>query len=106
MEAMLPDNTTKCCPHMAHLREIGFSGLKDIMRVAEALKTDTDTFPDDLKPYGEAMTKIFMEALIKNYAEWLQLISELGLQEIAREARPPEHQTEPDSRQRSGSDGI
>jgi hypothetical protein len=103
---MLPDNTTECCPHMAHLQEIGFSGLKNIMRVAEAMQTDTDTLPDDLKPYGEAMTKIFMEALIKNYAECLQLIAELGLQEITRAAIPPEQQTGQDSLQRRRSDGI
>jgi hypothetical protein len=103
---MPPDNTTKCCPHMAHLQEIGFSGLKDIMCVAEAMQTATATLPDDLKPYGEALTKIFMEALIKNYADRLQLISELGLQEIIRAAIPPEQQTGQDSLQRRRSDGI
>ena len=103
---MLPANVTKCCPHIAHLCGYAACGSKHIMLVAKAMKTDTDTLPDDLKPYGEAMTKIIMEALIKNYAECLQLISEIGIQEITGVSIPPEQQTERDSLNRSSSDEI
>jgi hypothetical protein len=96
MDAMLPNNTTKCCSHLAQLREYAAAGLKEIMAFAEDMNTYTDTLPDDLKPYGEAMTNIIMEALMKNYVECFQLRHELGLQKIAWEASKPEHQTESD----------
>jgi hypothetical protein len=91
---MRPDNGTQCCPHMVHLYEHAACGLKHIMHLAESLMTDTDTLSDDLKPYGEEITKIIMEVLIESYVERLKLISELGLQEIARAALSPNYQTE------------
>ena len=103
---MLPDTVTKCCPHMADLCEFAACGSKHIMRVAEAMQTDMDTLPDDLKPFGKAMTKIIMEVLIKSHAECLELIAELGIQETIRAALPPEQQTEQDSLQRSSDDAI
>jgi hypothetical protein len=90
MDVMLPVICPQCSPNLAHLREIAASGLKNILDCAKAMKTETDTLPDDLKPYGEAMTKISMKVLIGSYAESLQLMSE----EITRAALPPNHQTE------------
>jgi hypothetical protein len=103
---MQPVICPKCSPQLAKLREYAACGLKHIMALAEEMKTDTDTLSDDLKPYGEAMTKIIMEVLIESYVESLRLISELSLQEITRAALPPNQQTEPDSLQRSSSDEI
>ena len=93
---MLPDTVTNCCPHMALLCGYATYGLRQIMSVAESMQTDMDTLPDDLKPFGKAMTKIIMEEPIKSHAECLELIAELGIQEITRAALPPEHQTKPD----------
>jgi hypothetical protein len=97
---MLRDNRTECCPQLAKLREYATSGLKNILDCAKAMKTKTDTLPDDLKPYGEAMTKFSLEVLIGSYAESLQLISE----EITRAAIPPEQQTEQESLNRSSDE--
>jgi hypothetical protein len=91
---MLRDKRIECCPHLAQLREYAASGLKNILDCAEAMKADTDSLPDDLKPYGEAMTKFSMEVLIKSYVERLRLISELGMWDITRAALPPELQPE------------
>jgi hypothetical protein len=93
---MLHDNRIECCPQLAKLREYAASGLKNILDSVEAMKADTDSLPDDLKPYGEAMTKFSMEVLIKSYVERLRLISELGMRDITRAALPPNHQTKPD----------
>ena len=93
---MLPDTVTNCCPHMALLCGYATYGLRQIMSVAESMQTDTAKLHDDLKPYGEVLTKIMMEVLIKSHAECLELIAELGIQEITRAALPPEHQTKPD----------
>ena len=88
------DNRIECCPHLAELREYAASGLKNILAYVEEMKLKTDALPDELKPYGEAMTKFSMEVLIKSYVERLRLISELGLRDTARTALPPEQQTE------------
>jgi hypothetical protein len=93
---MTPVVCPQCCPQLAHLREIATSGLKNILDCAEAMKADTDALPDDLKPYGEALSNISMEVLIKNYIECLRFISELGMRDITRLALPPNHQTKPD----------
>jgi hypothetical protein len=93
---MLPDTVTKCCAHMAHLCRYATCGSKHIMLVGEAMKTDTDNLPDDLKPYGEALTKIIMEVLTQTYTECLMCISEQAIQEITQAALPPNHQTKPD----------
>jgi pyruvate-formate lyase-activating enzyme len=93
---MLPDNRTKCCPHLAQLCEYATCGQKHIMEIAEQMMHETDALPADLKPYGEVLTKFIMEVLIGSYAESLKLISELGLQEITRAVTPPNYQTEPD----------
>jgi hypothetical protein len=93
---MLPDTVTNCCPHMALLCGYATYGLRQIMHVAEIMQTDTAKLHDDLKPYGEVLTKIMMEVLIKSHAECLELIAELGIQEITRAALPPNHQTKPD----------
>jgi hypothetical protein len=84
---MLPANRTECCPHLAHLSKYAASGIKHIMDCAEQMKTITDDLPDDLKPFGEALTKFSLEVLSGSYAESLKLFSELGLQEITRAAR-------------------
>jgi hypothetical protein len=94
MDSMPRDNRIECCPHLAELREYAASGLKNILDCAEEMKLKTDALPDELKPYGEAMTKFSMEALITSYVERLRLISELGLRDITRAALPPEQQTE------------
>ena len=86
---MLPATVTKCCPHMAQLCGFAASDLKNILDCAKAMKTETDTLPDDLKLYGEVMTEFSMKVLIGSYVERLQLMSE----EITRAALPPEQQT-------------
>jgi hypothetical protein len=91
---MLPDNRTQCYLQLPHLSEYAAASRKHIMKIAEDMLADTDTLPDAVKPYGEAMTKFILEVLIESYAETLRLISELGLQEIARTALPPNHQSE------------
>jgi hypothetical protein len=96
LAAMLPDTVTTCCLHLAQLCGFAACGLKNILDCAEAMQAETDSLPDDLKPFGEAMTKLIMEVLIENYTACLQLISELGMQEITRAALPPTDQTEPD----------
>jgi hypothetical protein len=103
---MLPDNRTECCPHLAHLREIAVSGLKNILDCAEEIKTVTDTLPDDLKPIGQALADFTMQALIESYAETLKLISDLGIQKIAQAGIPPTPHTEPDLLKRRNSNGI
>jgi hypothetical protein len=87
---MLPDTRMTCCPHVAHLCGFAACGFQHIMHVAEAMQTDTDALPDDLKRYGEAITNISMEVLIKHYVDCLQLFSELGVRDITRLALPPE----------------
>jgi hypothetical protein len=101
---MLPDNGTEIYPHLANLREYAASGIKHIMDFAEHMKTVTDNLPDDLKPTGQALTKISMQALTESYAESLKLFSELGFQKITRAAITPKHHTEPDSLKRRSSD--
>jgi hypothetical protein len=64
------------------------------MEFAKDMQTVNDTLPDDLKPTGELLTKMSIEALTEFYAESLRVFSELGLQEITRAALPPNHQTE------------
>jgi hypothetical protein len=88
------------------LREIAVSGIKNMMDVAEHLKTETDTLPDDLKPFGEALADFTMQVLIESYAETLKLISDLGIQKIARAGIPPTPHTEPDLLKRRNSNGI
>jgi hypothetical protein len=75
MDWMLPD--TEIYPHLATLGKNAASGVKHILEVAEHLKTITDTLPDDLKPVGQALADITMQALIESYAEWLRLFREL-----------------------------
>jgi hypothetical protein len=106
MEYMLPDNGTKCWPHFVTLSDHAASGLKNILAFAEEMKTETDTLPDDLKPFGEALADFTMQALIGSYIETLKLISDLRMQEIVQAAIPPNHQTEPDLLERSMSDAI
>jgi hypothetical protein len=103
---MPPDNTTKCCLHLAHMRELAVSELKNLLDCAEEMKLKTDALPDELKPYWEAITKSSIEVLVKSYVERLRLSSELGLQEITRAALPPEQQTEQELLNRRSSDGI
>lgn len=92
---MLPANRTECHPHhLANLREYAISRLKDILDFAEAMKIETDALSDDLKPFGEALTNITMQALIQSYAEGLRLIPKSAYQEITREAQLPTHHTE------------
>ena len=92
---MLPDKRTNYCSHLAYLCEYATCGQKCIMEIAEQMMHETDALPDDLQRYGDALTKLIMEVLIGSYAESLKLISELGLQEIARAEIPPPR-TEPD----------
>jgi hypothetical protein len=93
---MPPNKRTKYCQHLAYLCEYATCGQKHIMEVVAQMMHETGALPDDLKLYGEEMTKISMEALISNYIESFQLMSELGLQEIARAEIPPPPRTEPD----------
>jgi hypothetical protein len=88
MNGMLPAH--EIYPHhLATLRAYAASGIKDIMEFAEYMKTVTDTFPDDLKPFGKALTDITLQALIESYFECLML-----LQEITRAAPAPNHRIE------------
>jgi hypothetical protein len=93
---MLPDNGSELSPHLTHLSEYAAASIKHIMKFAEHMKTVTDTLPDDLKPTGQALAEISIQALAESYIESLMLISELGLQQITRSARPANHHTEPD----------
>jgi hypothetical protein len=54
------------------------------MELAESLNTENDTLPDELKPLGQALIDITMRILTESYVECLMMISEQGLQEIAR----------------------
>jgi hypothetical protein len=100
---MLPDTVTELNAYLANSIKCATSSvIKHIMAFAEEMQTYIDTLPDDLKPYGEAITKFSMEVLIGSYAERLQLISE----EITRVAIPPEQQTEQESLNRRSSDEI
>jgi hypothetical protein len=103
---MQPAFCPKCSPHLAHMRELAASGLKNILALAEEMKTETDTLPDDLKPFGEALAEASMRVLFESYIETLKLISDLNLQKITQEAIPPTHHTEPDSLERSIYDAI
>jgi hypothetical protein len=103
---MLPAICPECSPHVAYLRAYAASGIQHILDFAKEMKIVTDNLPDDLKPTGQVLTQIAMQALIESYAETLRLISDLGLQEIIRTAIPPNQQTEPDSLKRSSSDAI
>jgi hypothetical protein len=103
---MPPVIRQQCSPHVAHLREIAASGIKDILALAKELKTETDTLPDELKPISQTLAEITMQELIRSYATCLRLISDLGMQEITQAALAPTHHTEPDSLQRSSSDAI
>jgi hypothetical protein len=95
---MLPDNRTKCCPHLAQLREYTTCGQKHFIEIAEQLLTDTDSLRDDLKPLAEEITKITIRVVTEAYlGGCLKLFSDLGLEEITRAAIPPNHQTKPDS---------
>jgi hypothetical protein len=106
MNGMLPATRTTYCPHVAHLCEYATCGLKNIMDCAVEMMSKTDALPDDLKPYGEALTKIIMGVLSASYVEHVHLIAELGMRDIAQAALPPEQQTEQELLQRSGSDEI
>jgi hypothetical protein len=103
---MLPDTRTTCCPHMAHLYGFATCGFQHILHAASAMQTDTDSLPDDLKPYGEALTNIIMEVLSKHYVACLRLISELGMRDITQAALLPEQQIEQESLNRRRSDEI
>jgi len=103
---MLPDNVTRCCPHLAHIREIGTSGIKHILDCAESMQNDMDNLPDDLKPYAQVLNEITMQVLIEVFIESLRLYSELSMQEIVQAAIQPNHQTEPDLLERSMNDAI
>jgi hypothetical protein len=87
------EEQTECCRHLAHLREHATSDIKHIMAVAEYMEAVTDTLSDDLKPTRQALIEITMHALIESYAECLKLISELGLQKIARAAQRNQRST-------------
>jgi hypothetical protein len=98
---MLPAICPLCSPHLAHMRELAASGLKNILAFAEEMKAETDTLPDELKPIGEALAEMSIEALTKHYFETLLLISEMGMQKITQAELPPKDNTESDSLKRS-----
>jgi hypothetical protein len=81
---MLPDTRTACQLLLAYHKAYAASGRKHIMEFAEAMKAETDTLPDDLKPLGELLSKIWIQVLTESFAEGLLLFAERGLQEIAR----------------------
>jgi hypothetical protein len=91
---MQPVIRPPCSLQLAHLRDIATSSIKNIMDLAVQLETETANLPDELKPFGEMLTEITMHTIIKSYAESLQLLTELGLQEIVQAALSPNHQTE------------
>jgi hypothetical protein len=91
---MLPDTVTELNAYLANSTKCATSGIKHIMAFAEEMQTYIDTLPDDLKPFAEMLNKLTMQVLIEMYAESLWHIPELALQEIARAALPPNHQTE------------
>jgi hypothetical protein len=103
---MPPAICPQCCPHLATLSEYAAASLKDIMNFAEEMKSRTDAMPDDLKPFGEALTKISMEVLTESYVDLLNHFLELKFQEFTRAAISANHQTKPDSLKRSNSDAI
>jgi hypothetical protein len=103
---MQPVICPQCSPHLAHMREIAASGLKNMLDCAEEMKTEIDTLPDDLKPFGEALADFIMQVLIESYVETLKLISDLGIQKIAQAGIPPTPHTEPDLLKRRNSNGI
>jgi hypothetical protein len=47
-----------------------------------------DSLPDDLKPTGQALAGITLQALAGSFAESLKLFSELGLQQITQATKP------------------
>jgi hypothetical protein len=103
---MTPVICPQCSPHLAHMRELAVSGLKNILDCAEEMKLKTDALPDEIKPYGEAITKISMEVLIKSYVERLRLSSELGLRDIAQRHSRPNNRLNKRYLKRRSSDGI
>lgn len=91
---MQPVIRPQCPLQLAHFRDIATSSIKNIMDLAIQMETETANLPDELRPFGEMLTEIAMHTIIKSYAESLQLLTELGLQEITRAALLPNHQTE------------
>ena len=103
---MQPVIRPQCSLQLAHFRDIATSSIKNIMDLAVQLETETANLPAELKPLGETLTEITMHTIIKSYAESLQLLTELGLQEIVQAAIQPNYQTEPDLLERSMNDAI
>jgi hypothetical protein len=91
---MQPVIRPQCSLQLAHFRDIATSSIKNIMDLAVQLENETANLPDELKPFGEMLTEITLHTMIKSYAESLQLLTDLELQEIARAALSPNHQTE------------
>jgi hypothetical protein len=91
---MFPENGTASYPHhLGTLREYASFGIQHILAFAEDMESVTGTLSDDLKPIGEALTKVSIEALTAAYAEGLMCLSDLGLQEFTQTAISANHQT-------------
>jgi hypothetical protein len=91
---MQPVIYPQCSLQLAHFRDIATSGIKHILELAEQMETETANLPDELKPFGEMLTEIAMQVIIKSYAKSLQPQFSEGLQKITRVALLPNHQTE------------
>lgn len=83
---MITNSRAECLPHLARLREFTASGLKNILDYAEEMKTWTDALPDDLKPFGQVLTEMSLQALTESYLESLRLYWEWDLQQITQAA--------------------
>ena len=100
------DNTESYPHHLGTLRAYASFSIQHIIAFAEDMESVTGTLPDDLKPIGEALTKVSIEALTAAYAEGLMCLSDLGLQKFIQAAISANHQTKPNSLRRSNSDAI
>jgi hypothetical protein len=83
---MPPAICPKCYSHVATLREYAATEIQNIVEFAERMQSATAAAPDDLKPFGEALTKHLLERLTELYAASLERFSELAMQEITRAA--------------------
>lgn len=70
--------------HLVNLERFIASGKKSLLEVMEYLMAQDAELPAELRPLGEALTKISLEVLTGTFAEDITMLSQLGLEDIVR----------------------